>query len=63
MDGPEEIEAGMHALLMKSSGSIGYGMKIFMKTVAMMWYYQSLHLATVQREHLSSQRNNICMLL
>jgi hypothetical protein len=33
LDDPEEIEAGMHVLLMKSSGSIGYRKKIFMKTV------------------------------
>jgi hypothetical protein len=33
LDDPEESEAGTHELLMKSSGSIGYRMKIFMKTV------------------------------
>jgi hypothetical protein len=33
LDDPEEIEAGMHVLLMNSSGSIGDRMKIFMKTV------------------------------
>jgi hypothetical protein len=33
LNDPEEIEAGMHELLMNSSGSIEYRMKIFMKTV------------------------------
>jgi len=29
----KKFEAGMHVLVMKSSGPIGYRMKIFMKTV------------------------------
>ena len=33
LDDPEEIEVGMHELLMKSSGSIGYRTKISMKAV------------------------------
>ena len=33
LNDPEEIEAGMHELLMKSSGSIGYRTKISMKAV------------------------------
>jgi len=33
VDDPEEIEARTCELLMRSSGSIGYRMKIFMKAV------------------------------